>query len=145
MLTFLILSLGAISPALAQESTRAPIPPALVSALDHEPPLNQADVDAYIRIIPEIIPELAKLFHDPQSAEQLAAGLNLSQIRFYYIMAKVPLTMALASGVDPKNLGLDSLPKALSPSSRELRLVKNNLKALNEAAEEASRALSRDR
>ena len=120
----------------AQEEAHSDIPPALIEALAGEPPLSQADMEAYLKITPE----LPKLLSDPQSAEQLAASLNLSQLRFSYIVVKVPLAMALASGADPKSLGLDSLPRALRPSDRELSLVKDNLKALLEAAEEANRA-----
>jgi len=139
-LTFLVLILGAAQPVLvmAQEGVYSAIPPAVIEALGQEPPLGQADVDAYVKIMPE----LTRLLNDPQSAGPLAAGLNLSQLRFSYIMAKVPLTMALASGADPKTLGLDSLPKVLHPSPKELRLVKNNLKILSAAADDASRALA---
>jgi len=136
MLLALGAALAAISP--AQEEVHSDIPQAVIETLDAEPPLGQADVDAYIKIMPE----MTKLLSDPQSAENLAASLNLSQIRFSYIVAKVPLTMALASGADPKALGLDSLPKALHPSDQELALVKANLEALITAAEETNRALT---
>jgi hypothetical protein len=139
-LTFLFLILGAASPALssAQGDVHSDIPQSVIEALAGEPPLGQADVDAYIKIMPE----LTGLLSDPQGAEQLAAGLNLSRIRFSYIVAKVPLAMALASGADPRALGLDSLPRALHPSDLELRLVKDNLEALLKAADEADRALT---
>jgi hypothetical protein len=140
LLALLILLLGAgwPFPSSAQEEVHSNIPQAVIETLDEEPPLSQADVDAYIKIMPE----LTRLLSDPHNAEQLAASLDLSQIRFSFIVAKVPLTMALASGADPKILGLDSLPKALRPSDRELRLVKDNLEALVAAAEEANRALT---
>ena len=140
LLFLMLLALGAALAALssAQEEVHSDIPQAVIETLDAEPPLGQADVDAYIKIMPE----MTKLLSDPQSAEHLAASLNLSQIRFSYIVAKVPLTMALASGADPKALGLDSLPKALHPSDQELRLVKDNLEKLITAAEEANRALT---
>jgi hypothetical protein len=137
---FLGLIILAASPGLssAQGTVHSDIPPAVIEALSGEPPLGQADVDAYMKIMPE----LTRLLSDPQSAESLASSLNLSQIRFSYIMAKVPLTMALVSGADPRALGLDSLPQALHPSDQELSLVKQNLNALIEAAEEANRALT---
>jgi hypothetical protein len=140
LLVILILLLEADLPVQlsAQEEIHSNIPQAVIETLDEEPPLSQTDVDAYIKIMPE----LTKLLNNPHSAEQLAASLNLSQIRFSFIVAKVPLTMALASGADPKILGLDSLPKALRPSDRELRLVKDTLEALIAAAEEANRALT---
>ena len=140
ILTLTLLILWMTSPALlsAQEEIHSDIPRAVIESLAEEAPLGQADVDAYIKIMPE----LTRLLSDPQSAEQLAASLNLSQIRFSYIVAKVPLTMALTSGADPKSLGLDSLPKALHPSDQEMGLVKNNLEALIKAAEEANQALT---
>jgi len=140
LLFFMVLALGAALAAFssAQEEVHSDIPKAVIETLDAEPPLGQADVEAYIKIMPE----MTKLLSDPQSAENLAASLNLSQIRFSYIVAKVPLTMALASGADPKALGLDSLPKALHPSDKELALVKDNLEALITAAEETNRALT---
>jgi len=141
LLTLLVLILAATPPALSSAQggeVHSGIPPAVIETLAQEPLLGQADLDAYIKIMPE----LTKLLSDPQSAEQLAASLNLSQIRFSYIVAKVPLAMALASGVDPKALGLDSLPKELRPSDQELNLVKSNLGTLIKAAEEANRALT---
>jgi hypothetical protein len=140
LLFLMVLALGAALAAFssAQEEVHSDIPQAVIETLDAEPPLSQADVDAYVKIMPE----MTKLLSDPQSAENLAASLNLSQIRFSYIVAKVPLTMALASGADPKALGLDSLPKALHPSDQELRLVKGNLEKLVTAAEEANRVLT---
>jgi hypothetical protein len=140
LLFLMVLALGAALAALssAQEGVHSDIPQAVAQTLDAEPPLGQSDIDAYIKIMPE----MTKLLSDPQSAEHLAASLNLSQIRFSYIVAKVPLTMALASGADPKALGLDSLPKALHPSDKELALVKDNLEALITAAEETNRALT---
>jgi hypothetical protein len=136
----LLLALGTALPAPspAQEEVHSDIPQAVIETLNEEPPLGQADIDAYMKILPE----MNRLLSDPRSAEHLAVSLNLSQIRFSYIAAKVPLTMALASGADPKALGLDSLPKALYPSDKELRLVKDNLEALVVAAEEANRALT---
>jgi hypothetical protein len=136
----LILLLGTYLPvpSSAQEEVHSDIPQAVIETLNEEPPLSQADVDAYIKIMPE----LTNILSAPHSTEQLAASLNLSQIRFSYIVAKVPLAMALTSGADPKILGLDSLPKALRPSDQELRLVKDNLEALIASAEEANRALT---
>jgi len=125
---------GATSPALsaAQGEIHSDIPQVVIESLAEEPPLSQADLDAYIKIMPE----LTRILSDPQSAEQLAVSLNLSPIRFSYIVAKVPLAMALTYGADPKSLGLDSLPKVLYPSDKELRLVKNNLDSLVKSAEE---------
>jgi hypothetical protein len=140
-LILLILILMTVSPALssAQGEIQSDIPSAIVDTLAAEPPLSQADIDAYIKIMPE----LARLLSNPQSAEVLAASLNLSQIRFSYITAKVPLTMALVFGADPKELGLeDSLPQALRPSEAESRLVQDNLEALLKVADEANRALT---
>ena len=138
--TLMLILLWAAQPALswAQEEIHSDIPQAVVETLAGEAPLGQADIDAYIKIMPE----LTRLLNNPQNAEQLAASLNLSPIRFSYVVAKVPLAMALTSGADPKSLGLDSLPKALHPSDGELGLVKKNLEALIKAAEEANQALS---
>lgn len=138
--TLMLLILWAISPALssAQEEVHSDIPQAVAETLAQEAPLGQADIDAYIKIMPE----LTRLLSNPQSAEQLAASLNLSPIRFSYIVAKVPLIMALTSGAAPNSLGLDSLPKALHPSDSELELVKKNLEILMRAAEEANQALT---
>ena len=132
-------------PATAQERVIV-IPPAVIKTLDQEPPLSQADIDAYVKIIPELL----RLQSDSQSPEQLASklasSLNLSQLRFSYIMVKVPLTMLLASGGDPKSFGmdsraLDSLLEALRPSDQELSLVKDNLETLVEAAGKANQSL----
>jgi hypothetical protein len=140
LLLLLTLALGTAwpAPSSAQEEVHSDIPRAVIETLAEEPPLGQADIDAYIKIMPET----NRLLGDPQSAEPLAASLNLSQIRFSYIVVKVPLAMALAYGADPKALGLDSLPQALHPSDAELRLVKDNLEALVTAAEEANRAMT---
>lgn len=134
---FLLLAVPARVLAQGESREYGDIPQAVVDSLAKEPPISQADVDAYIKIIPE----LPKLMSDPQSADGLAAAHQLSQVRFSYIMAKVPLTMAIAAGADPKALGLEELPTLLHPSAEELAVIKANLRALSEAAAEANRSL----
>ncbi|MDR3038630.1 MAG: hypothetical protein LBV21_05010 [Candidatus Adiutrix sp.] len=140
ILTGLILTLMAATPIFAQSapSDHGDIPQAVIETFALEPPISQADVDAYIKIIPE----LPKLMNDPQSAETIAAAHNLSPVRFSYIMAKVPLTMAIAAGADPKTLGLEALPKVLHPTAPELAVVRTNLEALSATAAEAYKALA---
>ncbi len=123
--------------AIAQAPAAGTIPPEALAALQKEKPLAQADVDSYVKIMPQ----MAKVMSDPAAIAKLYEGAGLSEVRFSLISAKIGLGMALASGATAEQINLNQIPEVLRPSATEIDLVKKNLDKLQKAAMEMAAAM----
>jgi len=132
----LMLALTAF-PALAQVPGASSIPPEVLQALKDEKPLSQADIDAYIKIMPE----MPKTMSDPAALVKAYEAAGLSEVRFSYIVSKISLGQAMLMGATAEQLNLNQLPEALRPTEAETALIKNNMDALNKAAMEMTQAM----
>ncbi|MDR3038435.1 MAG: hypothetical protein LBV21_03965 [Candidatus Adiutrix sp.] len=119
----LILSscLWAVGPAAAQMPPMGQLPPEMLELLKKEPPLAQADVDNYLKIMPQLIQ-----VKDPAALPKLYADSGLTEIRLGLITAKINLGLALASGVTAQQINLDQVPEPMRPTDQEVELVKKN-------------------
>lgn len=126
----LVLLLSAV-PALAQSEASDEISPEIIAALKNEPPLTQADIDTFIKIMPEMSKAAEK---DPAQAVKIYEKAGLTENRFGLIFSKVTLGMFVASGIPKETLtsGQD-VPEVLVPSDAEIELIKKNLEALEKA------------
>lgn len=128
-------------PAFAQAPGGA-FTPDMLAALEKEKELTQADIDGYIKTMPEIGKAMGTLSpadqQNPEAVKNAMEGVakasGLTEIRFAYISAKVGYGMMLASGVDAKAMGMDNVPKAITPTEAEVALVKKNLDKLQQAS-----------
>ncbi|MDR1044826.1 MAG: hypothetical protein LBP33_06880 [Candidatus Adiutrix sp.] len=103
-----------------------------------EGPLTQADLDAYVYMLPKMAGQAGQ---DPQAAALLFKEAGLTRRRAAYIVAKITVTQALASGlVSTGQLHDDQVPAYLQPSTAELTLVNDNLASLVKAQEAARQA-----
>jgi hypothetical protein len=103
-----------------------------------EGPLTQADLDAYVYILPKMAGQAGQ---DPQAAALLLRETGLTRRRAAYIGAKIAVTQALASGLlSTGQLHDDQAPLYLQPSTAELTLVNDNLASLLKAQEAARQA-----
>lgn len=127
------------SMALAQVAPMGALPPEMVTALEKEKPLAQADIDAYLKVLPK----MGQVAADPTAAAKLYQDAGMTEIRFSYVAAKVGLGMALASGATPQQLNLDQMPAVLKPSDAEVELVKKNLDKLQKAAMEMATSVQK--
>ncbi|MDR0882489.1 MAG: hypothetical protein LBP55_08100 [Candidatus Adiutrix sp.] len=118
------------SPAPAQSPLAGAIPPELEAALKKEPPLTQTDIDAYLKILPQ----LGSVLSDPAAIAKLSESAGLTDVRFNYITAKIGVSQALAQGATAEQIGLSNFPEVLRPSETEITLVKTNIPKLMEAA-----------
>lgn len=109
------------------------------AALAQEPPLTQADVDGYIKILPKF-PAAAG---DPAAVVKLKKETGWTETHFIYVTKKMGLAYALAMGMSAEELEMDKIPQALRPSKVEVTLVKKNLPALQKAAADADANLQR--
>lgn len=136
--SLLSLSLGlvlALAPAVSfAQAPAATFTPEAEAALAKEPPLTQADVDGYIKLLPKITAAAA----NPAAAAELYKEVGWTEIHFSYVMAKLGFAQALAMGMPAEALQMDKIPQALRPSEAEVTLVKNNLPALQKAAADAA-------
>ena len=122
--TGLILSscLWAVGPVAAQApSSVSAVPPEMLELLKKEPPLAQADVDNYLKIVPQLIQ-----IKDPADLTKLYADSGLTETRLHLITAKITMGLALASGITAQQLNLDQVPEPLRPTDQEVELVKKN-------------------
>jgi hypothetical protein len=97
--------------------------------LDREGPLTQADIDAYIYLVP-------RLSGDIMDYPELAAGLlqeaRLTRRRAIYLATKIPVAQALARGLLSPGQLMD-IPAYLHPTTEEVQLVNANLMTLMQA------------
>lgn len=121
----------------AQMPGAGQIPPEMVEAFAKEKPLTQADVDAYIKMMPE----LAKAGGNPEAATKVYKDAGLSEIRFSYIMTKVSLGMSLGMGMTAEQLGLGDMPEAILPNKEEIELVKKNQEKVQAALMQMGQAM----
>ncbi|KXS56371.1 MAG: hypothetical protein AMR96_03050 [Candidatus Adiutrix intracellularis] len=122
-----------------QPGPKTELPQEIATALALEPPLSQVDVDIYLKILPE----LPTIMADPSSLSRIATAHDLSQTRFSYIMAKVPLTLVLIDGTSPEELGLNALPPVLHPTESEKAVVAQNREKLHQASNEALKTMGK--
>jgi hypothetical protein len=100
--------------------------------------LTQADIDAYVYLLPRLTPEVT---FDPARANQLMINANISKRRLVYVGAKVAIAQAMAIGaISPQQLSDNNVPLYLYPSPEEVSLVNTNLHSLTVAQETARRA-----
>ncbi|UQZ89033.1 hypothetical protein C4J81_07400 [Deltaproteobacteria bacterium Smac51] len=123
--------------ALAQIPGGASIPPEVLDALKSEPPLSQADVDAYLKIMPD----MPKAMSDPSALVKAYEAAGLSEVRFSYIVSKIALAQAMNMGATAEQLNINQLPDVLRPTDADKELVKKNMDALNKAAMEMTQAM----
>lgn len=106
--------------------------------LSHQSPLTQADIDAYVYIMPRLTPELT---HDAARANQLMINAGVNKKRLVYVGAKVAIAQAMAIGaMTPRQLADHHVPLYMQPSPEEISLITTNLQSLTLAQETARRA-----
>lgn len=99
-------------------------------------PLTQADIDAYIFLLPR----LARGLDSDQKAELLREA-GLGPRRAAYVTAKIAVTQALVSGLlSSSQMTADQVSPQLHPSAEELTLVNDNLASLVRAQQAARQA-----
>lgn len=121
----LVLALGA-SASFAQMTDPGQLPPEAIKEMEKEGPLTQADIDAYMKIFPQ----MATGVSSAEEFEKVVADSGLSQMRLGLVMAKVGLGQALAMGATTEQLNLSSVPEVMRPTDAEVELVKNNMDKL---------------
>lgn len=117
---FLILTLTEVGHAGQLPSAIPQLPPEMLAEFAKEPALTQADLDEYIRLMPQ----LAKVGGDPEAALEILSQSDLSPNRVGLVGYKIAVSMPailLGGQIDPK------LPKELRPSGAELKLIENNI------------------
>jgi len=122
-------------PASAQPGGADEITPEIIEALKKEPPLTQADIDTFIKIMPEMSQAAAK---DPAVAVKIYQEAGLTENRFGLIFSRVTLGLLIASGIPRETLlsGQD-VPEVLMPGDSELDLISRNMEALGQVFESA--------
>ena len=122
----LILALGA-STSFAQMPGMGQIPPEALEELKKEPPLAQADIDAYLKLMPKLMKGVAS----EDEFNKLLTEVGLSQTRFAMATSKISLAQALALGATLDQFNAAQLPDEMKPTDADVALVKKNSDKLN--------------
>jgi hypothetical protein len=131
----LILTLAALMTAAwaalaAAQSPFDQIPADVLEQMAKEPPLAQADVDAYIAILPD----LGKVMADPAALVKLYEGAGLTESRFSVVVPKISFVLAEIQAGSAV-VDYEALPEFLRPSAAEAAVVKQNSEAVQKAME----------
>ena len=103
-----------------------------------EGPLTQADIDAYIFLLPKMAQAKGGT---PEEMGLVVRESGLTRRRAVYVVTKVALAQSLAQGLmSPSQLEEEQVPPGLQPSTEEIRLINNNLTSLVQAQAAARRA-----
>ena len=132
LLTAFIIAACLLSYTIAPAATPIVLTPAEEAALAKEPPLAQADVDAFIAYGPALIK--AFNLNDAQTAETVLNRTGWSKTRSSYVISKISYGYAVAIQPRAAKTMLESagIPAVLMPSATELELIKQNMPALDE-------------
>lgn len=96
-----------------------------------QPPLTQADIDAYVYLLPFLA---AGASFDSEEAARALADSGLSRRRAAFVGAKMPFVQAVVEGqLKPEALAEAGVPDYLQPTAAELMLVGDNLETIKKA------------
>ncbi len=130
----LLIALALFLPAGAALAQMGAFPPEVMAALQKEPPVTNADIDAYIKMLPQMP---AALSGGEAGLVKLYEGLGLTQMRFTYIMSKIGIAHSLAMGrFNAERLDTEGVPEFLRPTDAEKALVAGRMDELNRIVEE---------
>lgn len=121
------------SPTIEAQTTPAISEEEAVAAFKTEPPLSQKDINAYIKIVPE----LATVGTDQSKVPAILKKVGLSEIRGAYVAAKVGIAMMTIQAGEQAKTMLAQVPEYFHPSPEELELVKKNQAAITKAIPQA--------
>lgn len=118
-------------PCMAAPAAAQSLPPDTAAALAQEPSLTQADIDAFILYGPTLI--RASRTNDVDAADTALASAGWSTIHGSYVVSKISNGYAISVQPQMARAMLESagMPDVLTPTAAELKLIKQNLSALN--------------
>lgn len=128
------------APALAQAPAGGmTVPPEIAAALAKEKPLSQADIDVYLKKMPEA----PKYMKSQEEMAKFAKSTGLSESRYFFVFSKIPLAMSLAAGMPADAMGINQLPEILRPTEADIALVKKNAEPLQKVMMELAEAMQK--
>lgn len=128
----LCLALLSASASLAQVPD-GELSPEMLELLAKEPPLTQADIDAFITVIPQLAALEEEADEDSASAIWEAAGLTKSRTAF--IFSRISIAMLIAEGTPAEFLDSLDIPGVMKPDQGDVELVVKNREALKKVFE----------
>lgn len=108
------------------------MPPDMIAALGKESPLTQADIDAYLKVLPK----MGAAMNSAEAMAALSTEAGFSDVRFSYVGSKVGFAMSLAAGATAQQMDMSQIPQVLRPTEAEIELVKKNIEPLQKASME---------
>lgn len=96
--------------------------------VENEPPFTEDEILLYIKILPEF----AEIETDPAAEADFYKKYDLSKNRFFYLQGKIAIASLIVVGLDAH---LDSKPKSLQPSEKEVEIVRKYFDELKAATD----------
>lgn len=123
--------IAGVWPCMAAPAAAQSLPPDTAAALAQEPPLNQADIDAFILYGPTLI--RASRTNDVDAGAAALASAGWSVIRSSYVVSKISNGYAISVQPQMARAMLESasMPDVLIPTATEQELIKQNMSALD--------------
>lgn len=101
-----------------------------MAALAQQPPLSQADLDAFVKMVPEI----SKVMNDPNAIMKLYQDNGVSPERFALVSSKITIGFMMNQGMTKDQiLATGQVPEVMIPNDAELALIKKSQDALGKA------------
>jgi hypothetical protein len=103
---------------------------AAMAAMANQPPLTQADIDAFI----ELSPKMAAAANDQAAVLKLVQESGIAPERLGLISTKISIGFALAQGMTREQMSANGqVPEFMFPSDAETALIKENTNAIMQA------------
>lgn len=100
---------------------------AAMAMLNNEPPLTQADIDAYLKMAPEV----NKVMGDMNATMKLYQDNNISPQRFAIVGGKIAMGISMAQGLTREQLTASGqVPEFMLPNDAEAALIQKNMSAI---------------
>ena len=101
-----------------------------LAAMANEPPLTQADIDTFMKMLPKI----EEAGNSPEAIFKLYQDNGVSPQRFAMIGSKMTVGLMMAQGVTREQVvASGQFLEFMIPSDAEVAIVKNNMEAILKA------------
>lgn len=103
-----------------------------MAAMANEPPLTQADIDAFLKMAPQA----EAVMSDPAATVKLYQDNNMTPQRFGVVGGKISVGVLLSQGVTREQLAsFGQFPEYMVPNDDEVALIGKNIETIMQVME----------
>lgn len=95
-----------------------------MAAMANEPPLTQADIDAFLTMAPQV----EEVMNDQDAILKLYQDNNMNPQRFGFVGGRISIGILMAQGITREQLeAVGQFPEFMFPNADEVALINQNL------------------